>query len=528
MKDGRKQFKSFNVDQKELLEGIEINNLEKALSDVDYHDPAINYPEKIDESCPLFKENNFILSKQSKEKCNKVYHYMLYQVPCILEGETGTSKTFTASMMARYRQWKINQDEKKAGIKVENYTKFKYIKFSLSKDTKISDLFGKYSGDSDSLDGIKMTYGPFIEAFRDGHFLHLDEINLAPVSVLQCIEEALDTKVLSIEIIGLPLQKFVMHPNFCLVATRNRRTKFYKDKRESAGIKFLSKFQIVNFEEFTRDELIEIAKGIRDNISAKKDRISMNDDDVEKLIDFHLEWSKTKINDYIHFTLRQIESCIEAFSKGENMYNIIYNIYGKTHKQQQLFEEMILKKFGKKADNIDFPKEFPECFKTKSIQKCFNQVNFAFKNGSNVIIIGKKGCGKTQFALWMAEYYNKKNVDMKYGKSDVDLIICTEETSCADLIGKQILNKKKESGQSIIEWNNGFLLNGIKEGKCLVFDSINEISSQIIERANNLFDLNLDSEKDLFFEVPENPNKKEQNIKIKKTLELSQLVMKAN
>ena len=44
-------------------------------------------------------------------------------------------------------------------------------------------------------------------------------------------------------------------------------------------------------------------------------------------------------------------------------------------------------------------------------------------------------------------------------------MICTEETSCADLIGKQILNRKEDSGQSIIEWKYGFLLNGIKEGK---------------------------------------------------------------
>ena len=95
------------------------------------------------------------------EKCNKVYHYMIYQVPCILEGETGTSKSFTASMMAKYRQWQIIEDEKeeerKNGIKKREYTEFKFYKFSLSKETKISDLFGKYTGSSDSLDGIIMT-----------------------------------------------------------------------------------------------------------------------------------------------------------------------------------------------------------------------------------------------------------------------------------------------------------------------------------------------------------------------------------
>ena len=512
----------FNNLQKLKLENIKTDEL---IIDIKNPDLEDNYSEKIDISCPLFKENNFILSEKSIEKCNKVYHYMIYQVPCILEGETGTSKSFTASMMAKYRQWKIIEDEKKeeqkTGIKKEKYTEFKYIKFSLSKETKISDLFGKYSGDSDSLGSIKMIYGPFIEAFSsgNGHCLHLDEINLAPVSVLQCIEEALDTGVLSIEITGLPLKKFSMKPNFCLIATQNKRTKFYKDKREFAGIKFLSKFQIVNFEEFSKNELLKIAKGIRDNLFENKGRF-MEDTDIEKLINFHLEWSKTKSNDFICFTLRQIYSCIEAFSKlkkgGEEIYDIIYNIYGKTHEQQQKFEEVIQKYFKKSEIHFHLPKDFPDCFKTDAINKVFQQVNFSFKNGSNVIIIGKKGCGKTQFALWMAEYYNK-TVDYQYGKKDVDFMICTEETSCADLIGKQKLSRKKESRQPIIEWENGFLLKGIKNGKCLVFDCINEISSQVTERANNLFDLNLNSNKKLFFEVPENPNKTEQIIEIKKT-----------
>ena len=496
------------------------------------------YPKPINIDCPLFKKNNFILSDEAIEKCNKVYHYMIYQVPCILEGETGTSKSFTASMMAQYRQWQIIQDEKeeekKSGRKKRHYTEFKFYKFSLSKETKISDLFGKYSGSADSLDGITMTKGPFIEAFSSGqgHCLLLDEINLAPISVLQCIEEAIDTGVLSIEITGLPLQKFEMKPNFCLIATQNKRTKFYKDKRESAGIKFLSKFQIVNFEELGRNELIKIAKGLRDNLSeVKKDGIIISDEDISKLVDFHIEWNKSKENDFICFTIRQINSCIEAYFKGEDMYKIIYNIYGKTHDQLEKFESIIQKYFNKKDIILDLPKEFPYCFKTISIQKVFQQVDFAFNNGSNVIITGKKGCGKTQFALYMAEYYNKKhfenfekenkdNKETKIGKENIDFMICTSETSCSDMIGKQILLKNEKSGLTSIEWKYGFLLEGIKEGKCIVLDNINEVSSQVTERANNLFDLNLNSKEALFFDVPENPNKEEQRVEIKNTFRL--------
>lgn len=49
---------------------------------------------------------------------------------------------------------------------------------------------------------------------------------ICPVSVLQCIEETLDTGVLSVEITGLPLQKFIMKPNFCLIATQNKKLNF--------------------------------------------------------------------------------------------------------------------------------------------------------------------------------------------------------------------------------------------------------------------------------------------------------------
>ena len=112
MDDDEDKFVAFTERQKELLENIDITKINDNIRDIDFHNLECNYPEKIDISCPLFKENNFILSEQSIEKCNKVYHYMKYQVPCILEGETDTSKSYTASMMAKYRQWKINEDEK--------------------------------------------------------------------------------------------------------------------------------------------------------------------------------------------------------------------------------------------------------------------------------------------------------------------------------------------------------------------------------------------------------------------------------
>ena len=49
---------------------------------------------------------------------------------------------------------------------------------------------------------------------------------------MQCIEEALDTKTLSIDISGLP-KEYKIHRNFCLVSTQNpNKGKFAKKRKE--------------------------------------------------------------------------------------------------------------------------------------------------------------------------------------------------------------------------------------------------------------------------------------------------------
>ena len=52
-----------------------------------------------------------------------------------------------------------------------------------------------------------MKDGPFIDAYKNGRILILDESNLASKTVLQCIGEAIDNNFLSIDISGRPLKK---------------------------------------------------------------------------------------------------------------------------------------------------------------------------------------------------------------------------------------------------------------------------------------------------------------------------------
>ena len=139
------------------------------------------------------KKKNFILTEGAWNRLNEIYNYIKLGINLIIEGQTGTSKTFSVETICE----QILEDQKK--IKSKNTRKIKGIlKFSLSQDTKSSDLLGSFVGDGDSLSGLKFVKGKFVKAYEEGYWLLLDEINLASKEVLQSIEDAIDNKVLSL------------------------------------------------------------------------------------------------------------------------------------------------------------------------------------------------------------------------------------------------------------------------------------------------------------------------------------------
>ena len=227
------EIKYLNIKQENQLKLINFeNHIFPELSKIDINQRNIsNLSSQINFEDSIFKENNYILTPEIKEKLSQLYTYMINQIPCILEGETGTSKTFSTLILSKY----LSKNWEKEGL----HKNFRVLRFNLSSESRASDLLGKYIGDKESFAGIIFKPGLFIKAFTEGHCLLLDEINLASPPILQCIEEALDTKVLSIEMPGLPLQEFYMHKNFCLVATQNPNKGNFARKRNELKPQFL-------------------------------------------------------------------------------------------------------------------------------------------------------------------------------------------------------------------------------------------------------------------------------------------------
>ena len=150
----------------------------------------------------------------------------------LLEGATGVGKSATIQEAARM-------------------TGNELVRFNMSSQISIDDLLGKMalvSLPGSTEESFRFQRQPFTEAFASGKWLLLDELNLAPDNVLQCIETALDSGMLQLSSQSASSTQAVhMHPNFRLFAAQNPGTGFFKGKREALSATFLDRYIVKQF-----------------------------------------------------------------------------------------------------------------------------------------------------------------------------------------------------------------------------------------------------------------------------------------
>ncbi|CAF3117064.1 unnamed protein product [Rotaria sp. Silwood2] len=136
----------------------------------------------------------------------------------------------------------------------------------MSSRVSIDDLFGKVSLIVDSMTCstiFKFVDGPFTEAFSNGYWLLLDELNLAQDTVLRAIESALDTGMLTIHNTSSAQEPIIVHrrhKDFRLFATQNPNSGFFTGKREQLSASFLSRFRPMIFKQLPDEEWRQIVE----------------------------------------------------------------------------------------------------------------------------------------------------------------------------------------------------------------------------------------------------------------------------
>ena len=151
---------------------------------------------------------------------------------------------------------------------------------------------------------------------------------------MQCIQQSLDNGYISVETSGRGLIKYQKHDNFSLVATQNPNKGAFLGKRQELSPEFLSRFQKIYCEEIEIEEMKEIALGIAKNVGFinenEKDKNEFKKSLLYDIVLLHYEWSKENEseNDVQCFTIREIETIIEALNENYNIYDVLMTVYG--------------------------------------------------------------------------------------------------------------------------------------------------------------------------------------------------------
>ncbi|KRT79114.1 AAA protein, partial [Oryctes borbonicus] len=174
---------------------------------------------------------DYILTKSVRKNLKDLVRIVsIGQLPVLLQGDTSVGKTSLITYLAKASGHKC--------VRINNH-----------EHTDLQEYVGSYAAD---LSGkLVFREGLLVEAMKKGHWIILDELNLAPSDVLEALNRVLDDNR---ELFIPETQEMVKaHHNFMLFATQNPPGSYGGRKMLSRA--FRNRFIELHFNEIPPDEL---------------------------------------------------------------------------------------------------------------------------------------------------------------------------------------------------------------------------------------------------------------------------------
>jgi midasin len=341
--------------------------------------------------------------------------------PVLIQGPTSSGKTSMIEYLA-----------KRSGNK--------FVRINNHEHTDLQEYLGSYISGTDG----KLTFqeGILVKALREGHWIVLDELNLAPTDVLEALNRLLDDNR---ELLIPETQEVIRpHEDFMLFATQNPAGLYGGRKVLSRA--FRNRFLELHFDDIPIGELTEI---------------------LQKRTDIPESWCKRIVSVYQELsTLRQENRLFEQKSfatlrdlfrwaqrKADTIHDLATNGYMLLAERVRKEDERIaIKKIIEKVmsnggprvtvdpENIYSDATSPEirlCQEktgvdssvvwTKAMRRLFVLVAHAIRNNEPVLLVGETGCGKTTVCQMLADAFEKQ----------LHILNAHQNTETGDLIGAQ-------------------------------------------------------------------------------------------
>ncbi|XP_073008545.1 midasin isoform X3 [Typha latifolia] len=337
---------------------------------------------------------NYILTRSVKEHLNNLARAVyIKRYPVLLQGPTSSGKTSLVHYLA-------------------SVTGHEFVRINNHEHTDLQEYFGSYI--TDSRGKLKFQEGVLVKAVREGHWIVLDELNLAPSDVLEALNRLLDDNR---ELFVPELQeKLPAHPDFMLFATQNPPMLYGGRKMLSRA--FRNRFVEIHFHEIPEDELTTILqKRCKIPLSYAVKMV-----EVMKDLQLHRQNSRVFAGKHGFITPRDLfrwANRFKIFGKSyEDLAKDGYLLLAerlRDEDEKSVVQETLERRLHVKLNLDDLYKwqidqsytffkltEDPrvrECFGnitwTKSMLKLFLLVERCFKLREPVLLVGETGGGKT-------------------------------------------------------------------------------------------------------------------------------------
>jgi midasin len=477
---------------------------------------------------PVETIEDYVLTPSVERKLIDLARIVLTRrFPVLIEGPTSAGKTSAVEYLARR-------------------TGHRFVRINNHEHTDIQEYIGTYVSDPET---GKLTYtdGLLVRALRNGDWIVLDELNLAPTDVLEALNRLLDdNRELVIPETG---EVVTPHPHFMLFATQNPPGLYAGRKVLSRA--FRNRFLEVHFSDVPQAEL--------ETILCQRARIAPSY--ATKIVAVFAELQKRRQSARV-FDSKQSFATLRDLFRWAGRAAIGY---------QQLAEDgyMLLAERARRDDDKAVVKEVIESIMkvridenalysfdrpegllsyidartpttsslvwTSAMRRLYILLARALRFNEPVLLVGETGCGKTSVCQVFAEGQNRtlhtinchqnsetadfigglrpvrnkggttaqvlgevqvvlanRGVAVKEGDADAMLNAVTQlmasslaEDDASDLHSAQARLRRLNT---IFEWHDGPLVHAMRGGEVFLMDEISLADDSVLERLNSVLE----------------------------------------
>lgn len=335
--------------------------------------------------------------------------------PVLLQGPTSSGKTSMIEYLAR-----ISGN--------------KFVRINNHEHTDLQEYLGTYVSGPDGR--LQYQEGVLVHALREGYWVVLDELNLAPTDVLEALNRLLDDNR---ELLIPETQQVVRpHENFMLFATQNPPGMYGGRKNLSRA--FRNRFLELHFDDIPDDELeiilrerSQIAPSFCTRIVAVYKKLSILRQSGRL---FEQKNSFATLRDLFRWAFRDADDREQLASNGflllaERVRNpeerdavkqVIEEVMNVRIDETQLYS---LNKIGQSLTTSISPDQ--NIVWTESMRRLYVLVTEALRNNEPVLLVGETGSGKTTVCQLIAKIFNTK----------LHIVNAHQNMETGDLIGAQ-------------------------------------------------------------------------------------------